>query len=206
MLDGMGIDQLTRLLSVSKWTLGALAVLIACVGIFNEWLSDRIDRLKSAEEVQAQHKLAATAAELAGTKAETTRLAAELARVTTPRSLGASQIEELKKSLSNGPKGKVIITFLSVEIDAENYAKQIAAVLTDTRFEVVLSKALWLQLAYDGLYLCAHKTEGAPPHAVFIQKSFQDAGIRIKGAKDLEFCSKLGATDVDVALVASNRE
>jgi hypothetical protein len=70
-------EQLGRILGISKWVLGVLAVLTAGAGIFNQWLSDRIADLQQSDKEKAQQRL------------ETLELAAQ------PRSLSDEQRQEI---------------------------------------------------------------------------------------------------------------
>jgi hypothetical protein len=85
------------------------------------------------------------------------------------------------------PKGQVVITMLSSETDAPDYAQEIYTVLADAGFTVKISDKIWLRLKLDGFYLVAANATPAPAHTAFIQRCFQAAGIRLKALQDPEF-------------------
>ena len=87
MLAAMSIVDLNRTLTASKWALGIFAVLTALAGLFNQWVTDEITRLQSAQKAEAQLKLEKSEAELRETKKRTAQLEARLA----PRSLTPEQ-------------------------------------------------------------------------------------------------------------------
>ncbi|MCW0207100.1 MAG: hypothetical protein OJK14_08365 [Achromobacter sp.] len=109
----MSIDELNRLLTASKWTLGVLAVLTALAGIFNQWVSDRIGVLQTEQKVESQRKLEASESELRQTKARTEQLEARLA----PRSLSPAQIQSIRDHLT--PYAGTKFQFVSYQDDAE---------------------------------------------------------------------------------------
>jgi hypothetical protein len=48
------LDQLNRALTASKWLLVIFGVVLACAGILNQWLSDRIATLQREEDKSAR--------------------------------------------------------------------------------------------------------------------------------------------------------
>lgn len=197
-------------------TLGLAVVgwLIAGVGIFAGFHYYRIKaadaerQTREAEEARANlaQELSETKGDLAAAEKEASRASAELQYIRTPRSLSVEQEKLLKGLLSAGPKGKVTVTFLSVEGDAEHYAKQIGKTLSDAGFDVTMSGHLWLQLALDGLFLCVREAGSVPPHGSFIQHAFKTAGIRLKGHYDAQLCDKLNVPKDGVVLAVSNKD
>lgn len=95
MLSFMSIDELNRILAISKWALGILALLTALAGIFNQWGSDRIGVLQAEQKIESQKKLAASESELRQTKTRTEQLEARFA----PRELSATQVQSIKEHL-----------------------------------------------------------------------------------------------------------
>lgn len=203
--EGYSADDLNRVLNFSRWTLGILALFTAGAGVFNQWVTERVANLQRAEKVSAQEYLKASEAELAATKAKTAEVAGQLEKFTVPRRLTEQQLTALRKSLPNGPRGKVVMTFLSVEQDAEKYAEQIAEILKETGFDVTVSKHLWLQMALDGIYLNGREAGKVPIHAVHLQQCFKDAGIPVGGFYDPKFMDDLGAPEDAIVFAISNR-
>jgi hypothetical protein len=200
------IDQLQRALVASKWILAVGGIIFACVAIVNQWLTARITTLQRQEKARAEQQLNASKVELEHTKAETAQIASQLERFTGPRRLTDEQIASLRKSLPKGPHGKVVMTFLSVESDAQKYAEQIGQLLTETGFEVSTSKSRWLKLAVEGIFLCARDTSNAPHHAVHIQLCFQAAGLRLRAHQNPKMYSDMGIRDDAIIFVIGNRE
>jgi hypothetical protein len=142
------------------------------------------------------------------TKAKTVEVASQLARFSTPRRLTNEQVESLRASLPSGPRGKVVVTFLSVETDAEKFSDQIASLLTECGFEVIRPRKLWLQMALDGIYLVARDTSNAPAHAVHMQNCFKAAGVELPAMQDPRVFSEFAEPIPDdaVILAVSNRK
>ena len=204
--EGYSIDQLNRFLALSKWILIICAVILLCAVFLNQWLAARISALQEREKSRALQQSRAARAELARAKTKTAEVTAELLRYTAPRHLTDEQITSLKGCLANGPHGKVVITFLNTETDAEPYAAEIAKVLSDAGFDVTTSQTVWLQLAVKGLYLCARDIANAPAHAVHIQRCFQTAGLRLRAHQDAKMYSDMNVPDDAIIFVVSARE
>lgn len=204
--EGYTVEQLHRALTVSKWILGFFGIIFACVALVNQWLTARINTLQQQGKTRAEQELKASEAELDLTRAKAAEVASELARYTAPRHLSDEQIASLRKSLPNGPRGKVVMAFLSGESDAHQYAEQIAQILTETGFDVSMSKKSWLHFAVGDIFLCARDTSYAPAHAVHIQLCFQAAGLRLRAHQDEKMYSDMGVHDDAIIFVVSNRE
>src|ERR1700760_922800 len=135
-LEAYTLDQLHRLLTLSKWALIVSGGIFLILVVVNQWAHGRISTLQQEQTRQTEQQLRASRAELSRTKAQTNELSAELSRFVAPRSLPEDQIDALRKCLSDGPRGPVVMAFLKTEADAEPYATQIAKVLTETGYEV----------------------------------------------------------------------
>src|SRR3954469_11511827 len=101
--EAYSLDQLQRLLTVSKWLLIVCGVLFLAFVIVNHWISARISALQADEFHRTQQQLRASRTEMLREKAKTTELNAELSRFVAPRSLSEEQIDGLKKCLADGP-------------------------------------------------------------------------------------------------------
>lgn len=113
MLSSMTLDDLNRLLTASKWFFGVLAVLTASAGLFNQWVSDRITKLQSAQKIETQKKLQVSEAELLQTKERTVLLEKKLA----PRALTAEQLAAISESMKAFAGTQ--FQFVSYQDDAE---------------------------------------------------------------------------------------
>ena len=200
------IDQLNRLLSFSRWMLIVCGLVFVVFVLLNQWLASRISDLQDQENKRTQDALRASRTELLRTKAKTNELNAELSRFVAPRSLPNEQADALKKCLSDGPHGPVVIAALKSEADAEAYADQIGKVLTESGFEVTTSKTVWLQLPVKGLYLCARDVANAPLHAVHIQRCFQTVGLRLRAHEDKKMYADMKIPEDAIIFVVGARE
>jgi hypothetical protein len=205
-LEAYSLDQLQRLLTFSKWTLIVCGVVFIAFAIVNQWVQARISALQEDEAGRVQQQLRASRAELSKTKAKTNELTEELSRFVAPRSLPDEQVEALRKCLSDGPHGPVVMASLKAESDAETYAAQISKVLTNAGFEVTNSSTVWLQLPVKGLYLCARDVANAPLHAVHIQRCFQTVGIRLRAHEDKKMYADMSVPEDAIIFVVGARE
>jgi hypothetical protein len=206
LLEAYSLDQLHRLLTFSKWALIVCGVVFIILVVVNQWAASRISTLHQEEAGRAEQLLHASRTELSRTKAKTNELSEELSRFVAPRSLPQDQLALLRKCLTDGPHGPVVIASLKSETDAEPYAAQIAKVLADSGFQVTTSRTVWLQLPVKGLYLCARDVANAPLHAVQIQRCFQTAGIRVRAHEDTKMYTDMGVTDNAIIFVVGARE
>jgi hypothetical protein len=204
--EAYSLDQLHRLLTFSKWVWIVCGLIFLIFVIVNQWVAARISALQEDEFRRTQQQLRASKTELLKTKAKTNELNAELSRFVAPRSLPDDQIEVLKKCLSDGPRGPVVIAALKSETDADAYAEQISKLLTDSGYDVTMSNTVWLQLPVKGLYLCARDVASAPLHAVHIQKCFQTSGIRLRAHEDKKMYSDMAVPEDGIIFVVGARE
>ncbi len=197
-----GAYNLTFILAILGW-------LVSGVGIFAGFHLTKVRAIESEEKArQAEVQRIETAEELRIAKAEAAaakKQVDELEIKQRPRVIDDKQHQALVAALKAGPKGKVVVTFLSVEGDAQKYAEQITSIFTDAGFDVTLSKKLWLQLALDGVYIAAKEKGAVPLHGPFIQQCFKEAGIPVGGFYDPKFLSDVGAPDDGVVFAVSNR-
>jgi hypothetical protein len=206
LFEAYSLDQLDRLLTFSKWALIVCGVLLLIFVIFNQWLSSRVSALRDEETKQTQQQLRASRTELVRTKAKSNELSAELSRYVAPRTIPEDQFEILKKCLSDGPRGPVVIASLKSETDADAYAAQISKLLTESGYDVTNSNTVWLQLPVKGLYLCARDVANAPLHAVHIQRCFQTAGVRLRAHEDKKMYADMSVPENGIILVVGARE
>jgi hypothetical protein len=204
--EAYNADQLQRVLTFTKWTLIVCGSVFVLFAIFNQWLVARISALQEEEKEEARQQLRISRTELLKTKAKTNELSAELSRFVAPRNLPDEQMEALRKCLSDGPRGSVVMASLKSETDAEAYAAQISKVLTESGYSVTMSNTVWLQLPVKGLYLCARDVANAPLHAVHIQRCFQTAGIRLRAHEDKKMYSDMNVPEDAIIFVVGARE
>ncbi|MFN0080867.1 MAG: hypothetical protein ACKVY0_30735 [Prosthecobacter sp.] len=180
----MTSDDLQRYASLLRWVgLGVTVFGILLTGA-SHYVADKLLVVNKSEKIKSQERLKASEIELSETKAKASEIEARLKKITTPRVLTSEQIKGLKEFLQAAPKGKVTMTFLSVEPDAQKYSEQIGLVLRESGFDVVAPQKLWLQLAFDDLFIGVRSLKDAPPYVVAIQKAFQSIGLKAPAHED----------------------
>jgi hypothetical protein len=208
LFSGYTVDEYTRLLTVSRWVFAVLAICAVAAGIFSQWISTQMVAAQVAEQTKMREHLLASQAELRRLSHNTTEVADALGRLTDPRRITASQSAALQKSLASGPRGKVVLTYLSVEWDAEEYARQIADLLIAFGFEVRISEHLWVEMAHDGLFFCSPGSEELPPRsaAAYLHECFAAAGVKLTPTvNSAEICQAVEASEGEAVMVVSNR-
>ena len=213
LFEAYSLDQLSRFMTFSRWTLVVCGLVFVVFAILNQWAQSRFSALKDEETRKTEQQLRAARTEIARTKAMTTELTAktnelseELSRFVAPRTLPEEQADALRKCLTDGPRGSIIMASLKTEGDAEAYAAQIANIFTETGFSVTASSTVWLQLPVKGIYLCARDVANAPLHAVHIQRCFQTAGIRLRAHEDPKMYSDMNVPEDAIIFVVGARE
>jgi hypothetical protein len=187
--SGYTLDDYNRLLTIGRWALGVLAICLLAAIVFTQWISSQIVSLHEKEREELRRNLLDSQAVLRQMNNQHLAVGDAMNRLTVPRKLTDLQTTTLKKSLQSGPRGKVVVTFLTVEWDAEQFARQIAQVLVSAGFEVTVSEHLWTHLDHDGLYLCQRDSEEVPEKSLgaHIQQSFAAARLdfnpTVKSAK-----------------------
>jgi hypothetical protein len=208
---GYTVEEFTRVLTISRWIFGILAVCTIAAGVFTQWASSRLVELHGADRNELRElkeHLIASQKTLERMSTNSTEVADALAQLTDPRKITEAQKTALRKSLRTGPRGKVIVTFLSVEWDAEKYARQIADLLIAAGFDVSISDYLWVHLDDDGVFLCTREPGALPAQspAAHIQRCFEAARIDLAPpVVSTEICQAVGAPVDATILVVSNR-
>lgn len=183
---------------VISYSITLFGVILSSAG---HWISSAQARHQKAVKEAAEAKISEARIDATAAK----QVADELLRRASNRTITDEQRDQLFSSLQVGPKGRVIVTFLSVERDAQKYAEQIVSILVKTGFDVTLSKYIWLQLALDGVYITAKEKGKVPIHGAFIQNCFREAGIQVRGFYDPKFLKDVGASDDSIVFAVSNR-
>ena len=102
--EAYSLDQLNRLLTLSKWMLIACGIIFVVFVVVNQWLASRISSLQDEENKRTQQALRASRTELLRTKAKTNELSAELSRFVAPRSLLFGLLQSLPNALAAGTR------------------------------------------------------------------------------------------------------
>lgn len=188
-----GSYNLTLILSIVAWLLAGIGI-IAGVNHYKVKSQDATEKANKADSLRIEMEQKLNQAK------------SELAAIKTPRTLDEVQKKKLLELLKTTNKGKVVITYLSVERDAESYAKEIFGVLNQAGYSTTLSKHLWLQLAYEGIYICAWEANKVPYFATDLQNAMKEVGIKVTGSYQPDFLETLKVSRDAVALVISNKE
>ncbi|MEO0528201.1 MAG: hypothetical protein AAFZ89_13295 [Bacteroidota bacterium] len=188
-----GSYNLTLILSIIAWFLAGVGI-IAGFNHYKVKTQDATEKAKKADSLRIEMEEQLNEAK------------SELNAIKTPRTLTQTQRDKLLELLKKSNKGKVVITYLSVERDAESYAKELLAVLTESGYLATLSKHLWLQLAYDGIYICAWEPDTVPYFATDLQNAMKEVGIKVTGSYQPDFLETLKVPRDAVALVISNKK
>lgn len=202
-----GAYNLTLILAILGWIITGIAIFAG----FNHYKVRAAESQKQAEDIELKRKaiqqeLSETKVILEKTQVQASELSSELNRIKTPRTLSKEQKNNLVKKLKKyQPKGPIIVTFLSVESDAEMYARQFVEVFREAGFDVDLSMYMWLQLAFDGVFMCARKKNAVPLHGPIIQQVLIGEGIPVIGHYDEDFMNKLKVPEDGIVLVISNK-
>ena len=204
LFEGYTTDELHRVLSASRWIAGLLLLLAVAAVAFNQWLTHRIASQQKLERDSSKSRLIAAEEELRRLRSHTTAVTSTLDKLTVPRKLTPEQIFKLQSVLTLADKGKVVITYLTVEWDSEEYAKQLAKVLKEIGYDVQLSEYLWVDLEHDGLFIVS--TAKTPTKvATALQAAFAKIGIDVPSHPPGNIAKEVGAENDETILVVSNR-
>ena len=129
----------------------------------------------------------------------------KLSLITTDRTIFPEVASVLTACLQEGPKGKIIITFLSVESDAKPLAVSILQILQHSGFNASLSDRIWVNFIYDGLFICVNSKDSPPLHAQSILDSFNDAGISVQSVESPNMFKKLSAPEDSIVFVLGKK-
>ena len=204
LFEGYSADELHRVLSVSRWIAG-LSLMVAVAGFaVNQWLVSRIASQQKLERDAGRTRLVAAEEELRRLRTQASAVTSTLDKLTAHRKLSAKQISDLRSILAGAEKGKVVITYLTVEWDAEDYARQLATVLKEIGYDVSLSDYIWVHLDHDGLFLVS-SAPALPLAALKLQAAFEQIGINIQTQPAGAIPKEIGAENGETILVVSNR-
>jgi hypothetical protein len=204
LFDGFNAEELHRLLGFSRWLAALLFALALVVFAFNQWIGGRLASAQQIERTEALRKLATTENELREIREKTSEVASKVEQLTSPRKLSLAQIKRFPSSISPSGPGKVIVTYLTVEWDAEDYARQLGHMLQSAGLNTVVSDYLWMELHTDGVYLTG-TGNGLPTMGAAIQRAFEGVGVKLPLIPSPELAKAVGAAPDDTVLVVSNR-
>lgn len=173
--EGYSADDLNRVLTFSKWSLGILALLTAAAGMFNQWITDRVSTLQKSDKAKSQERLRLTESELEATKIKTAELTQQLA----PRSLTDNQQAVFFSFVENKPKGRVTFACAGNDKEASAFTIIIQDLLTKAGYDVAPGMAMFISTGSGaiGIRMTIKNPDHQPPHAATIQKGFEAIGI-----------------------------
>lgn len=204
LFEGYSADELHRVLTTSRWIAGVLVFLAFAAIALNQWLVLLIASQQKLERNTSRTRLIAAEEELRRLRNQLSAVANSMDKMTSTRKLPAAKVAELNAALANIEKGKVLITYLTTERDAEDYAKQLAKVLTEAGYEVTLSDHLWVSFDQSGLFLTS-KEGNLPEHGKQLQGAFSKIGVDLPGLPPGEIGKELVFSSSEVVLVVSGR-
>lgn len=204
LFEGYSADELHGFVQTSRWVAGTCLVIGLVAFGFNQWVARRLADADQKERVEARLRAHRAEEELRRVKNQNTEVVHDLDKLTASRKLSPAQIESVTAALANEEKGRVVITFLTVEWDAEEVSRQFVSLLRKAGFEAVLSDYLWVDLKPDGIYLTSAATE-LPKAGRSIQRAFSAAGVPLPVIPPGEIARAVGAGPNDTVLVISNR-
>lgn len=204
LFDGYSAEELHRLLNVSRWVAAVFLALALVMFAFNQWIGGRLAGAQQSERTAALRKLAAVEDELRQTRKKESEVASDFDRLIAPRKLSPAQIKRFPTEITPAGPGKVIVTYLTVEWDAEDYARQLGHVLQSAGLNTVVSDYLWMELHTTGVYLTG-VGNGLSTMGNAVQRAFEGIGLSIPLIPSPELAKAVGAAPDDTVLVVSNR-
>jgi hypothetical protein len=204
LFEGYSADELHRALTISRWLAAVLFLAGVIVLIINQWLVHRIAEVQKEERTTTRQRLVQAEEELRRIRTKTSEVVSTFDKLTSSRKLTPVQMLTFQDTLKKGGKGKVIVTFLTVEWDAEEYAKQLTNALTEAGIEATLSDYLWVQMDDNDVFLAAKENEPSPV-AMNLQRAFESIGVVVPLLSKPEIADAVGAKDGETVLVVSNR-
>ena len=204
LFEGYTAEELERVLTTSRWVAGLLLLLGFAALCLNHWLLHRIATQQKLERNSGKSRLIAAEEELRRLRGQMSSVANSVEKLTSTRKLSATQVNELKAALISAEKGPLIITYLTIEWDAEDYAHQLSKILKEAGYNVTLSDHLWVEFKQSGLFLTS-KDGRLPSHATALQKAFAVIGENVPAAPPDEIAKELEIKDGEVVLVVSSR-
>jgi hypothetical protein len=204
LFEGYTADELHGVLTTSRWIAGLLLVLAMAALALNQWLLHRIATQQRLERESGKTRLITAEEELRRLRNQMSSVASTVEKMTSTRNLPATKVAELKAALATAQKGKVLITYLTIEWDAEDYAKQLAKVLTDAGYDVTVSDHLWVSFEQSGVFLTS-KDGSLPDHGYALQRGFAKIGVDVPLVQPGEIAKELTLSGGEAVLVVSNR-
>jgi septal ring factor EnvC (AmiA/AmiB activator) len=204
LFEGYTAGELDRVLTVSRWVAALSLLLTIGAMALNQWLSYRIAAQQKVERDSGKTRLAEAEKELRQLRERMSSVTSSVDKLTTSRKLSATQIEDLKNSLAKAEKGHVVVTYLTIEWDAEDYAKQLAKILEEAGYRVTLSEHLWMSFEQGDVFLTS-KDPVLPRHAQALQEAFASIGLAVPALPPGKIATELGVSIEDAVLVVSTR-
>jgi hypothetical protein len=204
LFEGYTVDELHRVLGASRWIASLLLLLTVAAFAVNQWLVHRIATQQKQERDVGKTRLISAEEELRRLRSQTSAVTSTLDKLTSSRKLTVEQIAKLRSALASAEKGKVIVTYLTVEWDSEEYAKQLATVLKEIGYDVVLSDYIWVHLDHDGLFIVS-SAKVPPTAAIKLQAAFAQIGVEVSMPPVGDIAKEVGAENGETILVVSNR-
>lgn len=161
MFENYSIDELNRILTLSRWGVATLAVLTACVGILNQVISDRIAVIQKTEKNQAKKKEKDAEDKIAAAQADADaarKLVSALEQRQRPRLLSEDVLGEIIKIASlSEDKADLEIHCISGDAEAMTLAEQIRGAFISGGYQIKPITAIVSADPYVGLEVSVHQ-------------------------------------------------
>jgi len=176
--EGYSAEDFSRVLTTSQWIIGILAVLAACAGIFNQWVSGRISDIQNAEKIEAQQRLIITEEELESTKARTL----DHDDILSYRSITKEQREAFIAITKDSPKGKVFVICIQGDTESHQYATAINEMLFSAGYQPTNQVSTFQPFGGPvfGIQIGIESKEEAPIFTAPLIQGFVDTGFIIQ--------------------------
>jgi hypothetical protein len=169
LFEGLTVDQLNRLLSLSRWGLGIFGVLTAVVGVLNQYVSERIAEIQKGdkEEAAIRQKAAEETLTAVRVEAESARkLAAELETRQKPRILPDELVQAIIQTAAQATgKDDLQISCVVGDPEAWALAEQLKAAFVAAGFRFERIVPVITTPPVIGLSVSARDVSPSPLHA-----------------------------------------
>jgi hypothetical protein len=204
LFEGYNAAELHRVLTASRWIAGLLILLAVAAVAVNQWLVHRIATQQKLERDSGNSRLMAAEDELRRLRSQISSVASTVDKITSTRRISPAKVAELKNALEAATKGKILITYLTIEWEAEDYAKQLSKILTEAGYHVTLSDHLWVTFEHGGTFLTSQ--DGTlPSYGAELQRAFAKIGVEAPLRPAGEIGKELALASGEVVLVVGSR-
>lgn len=128
-------------------------------------------------------QLRADLAEAKTAAAEAERNVANATRHTRPREISAEQRAEFLRLVGTSPKGPLVVGRVQGEAELTRYYGQIVELVSAAGWTVT-ERPLWMDLAFEGVFIRVKDANTPPPHAGLLQGALKAIGVSAEGINE----------------------